>query len=402
MCDCHEKKPRERKIDDQVIQSAPRQGFWSYVVDDDAADQGRIKQLAEDVRAEYEAATGEPVSLFLDATNLEWGDDWRQRIDEALESAAFFIPVITPRFFQSKECRRELRRFLERAELLGVKELLLPIYYRTVKALEGEFPESHPDPELLRAIRDTQRIDWRELRFKDRASEDYRRAVADVVARLVAAWERIESASVDVPEPTLPPIAPENRTAEDDEPGDLDLLADLEQSMEGWNESLTLLNRGQEESTAAMGAATNRINESSSSRDRQHIIRQLASELEAPTQQLIDASQQMAVHVRTADPGAQFLFAKAAELIETGSPEQQEMAKTLFATTRKMGAASAKMNASVSELLGVMRTTSKLSRHLRPVLRRQEQAYTVAIEAGEVIQGWVALIDRLEAGSEDN
>lgn len=59
-------------------------GFWSYAHADDEAEGGRITQLADLLRQEYELLTGEPLTLSLDISLLEWGADWRQKIDEAL------------------------------------------------------------------------------------------------------------------------------------------------------------------------------------------------------------------------------------------------------------------------------------------------------------------------------
>src|SRR6266496_3910684 len=87
--------------------------FWSYAHRDDEAENGRIAGLARDVVAQYEMITGEMIELFLDTDSLEWGDEWRPKVDASLSSVAFFIPVLTPRYFQSVECRRELN-FLTR------------------------------------------------------------------------------------------------------------------------------------------------------------------------------------------------------------------------------------------------------------------------------------------------
>lgn len=85
------------------------QGFWSYVHADDQAEGERISRLARDVSAQFEMLTGEPITLFLDKDAIRWGEDWRATIDTSLASVAFFIPVMTPRYFMSAECRREFQ-----------------------------------------------------------------------------------------------------------------------------------------------------------------------------------------------------------------------------------------------------------------------------------------------------
>jgi hypothetical protein len=102
-------------------------GFWSYVHADDDTDGGRISRLAKDVVAGFDMLTGESIDLFLDRDQISWGEDWRNKIDESLSSIAFFIPVLTPRYLMSSECRRELQFFAQRAKRLGIEELVLPL-----------------------------------------------------------------------------------------------------------------------------------------------------------------------------------------------------------------------------------------------------------------------------------
>ena len=383
-----------------AIQVAPRQGFWSYVVRDDEHEQGRIRQLAEDVAAEYEATTAEAVELFFGQADLKWGDDWRQRIDEALESAAFFIPVITPRFFQSMECRREFRRFLGRARALGVTELLLPIYYRTVDALEGEPPEDHPDKDLLNAIRQTQWKDWRDLRFQDRSSEEYRRAVASVVNRLVEASRKIESAPSDSAVAASSGGGDEAVERPEEEPGDLDSLADFEQELPRWVE----IHEGANDAIVAintmMRAAVERIQSPPDEKKRfvyaKLITHKLAQDLVAPIDRLGEAGKDLSGLAQKLDPGARILFTQAVEAVRSGDPDAAPAAKKLLGNARSLATSTAKLKEGGRKMIVTLGPLTRLSRDLRPVVRRLRQAVTVFIEAGDVTRDWVAFIDELE------
>jgi hypothetical protein len=142
-----------------------RAGFWSYVRADDEADDGRITRLASLVRDEYALLTGEDIAVFVDRESLSWGDEWQRRIDEALEGTAFFIPVLTPRYFRSSACRRELLTFAGHAKSLHVSELLLPLLYVDVPSLFDE----ESDDEAIALIARMQYEDWRELRLEDGA-----------------------------------------------------------------------------------------------------------------------------------------------------------------------------------------------------------------------------------------
>ena len=161
------------------------EGFFSYVHADDEAEGERITRLARDVSAQFEMLTGEPLSLFLDKDAIEWGEKWREKIDSTLASVAFFIPILTPRYFLRAECRRELQFFARRATQLGVKDLVLPLHYVNVPALSDE----GSDDDLIQLIRGFQWEDWRELRFADVATETYRNELRD--------WRRVSLKLID-------------------------------------------------------------------------------------------------------------------------------------------------------------------------------------------------------------
>jgi hypothetical protein len=55
--------------------------------------------------------TASTLEVFLDRDSIRWGEEWRERIDSAVAGTTFFIPIVTPRYFLRKECRRELLSF---------------------------------------------------------------------------------------------------------------------------------------------------------------------------------------------------------------------------------------------------------------------------------------------------
>src|SRR5436305_9050471 len=155
-------------------------GFWSYVHDDDEAEGGRIARLARDVASQFEMLTAEPLDLFLDKDAIKWGEHWPAKVDSTLASVAFFIPVMTPRYFTSPECRRELQFFARQANRLGIQDLVLPLHYVNVQALHDD----NAADDLIALIRPFHWQDWRELRFADVSAGNYRKGVSDLAARL--------------------------------------------------------------------------------------------------------------------------------------------------------------------------------------------------------------------------
>ena len=174
--------------------------FLSYVHADDAAEGGRIVRIAEDVCSQYELTTGERLTIFLDRRDIGWGQDWRHTIDTVLASVAFFIPVVTPRYFRSTQCRREFELFTRHPQQLGVQRLVLPVRYIDFSDLHVERPA---DP-LLAASLAYQWEDWTELRLEAPESPRYRAATTRMAASLAAA----RSAPSHGPAAARPPGSP--------------------------------------------------------------------------------------------------------------------------------------------------------------------------------------------------
>jgi hypothetical protein len=155
-------------------------GFWSYARADNQLDGGAILELASLIGEEYNLLTGEPLELFVDRDNITWQQEWRERIGSSLTEITFFIPIITPRYFRTPECRRELLEFAARAMSLGVRELLLPILYVETQDLS---PES--GDEAVTLVANAQYVDWRAVRLWAPDSRDYRVAVNSLAQRLL-------------------------------------------------------------------------------------------------------------------------------------------------------------------------------------------------------------------------
>ena len=165
-------------------QRAPA-AFFSYVHADDEYDRG-ITQLHAALEGEARLQIGTEFPIFLDRDDLLWGDNWKQRIDESLDTVSLLIPVITPAFFRSPECRRELERFVEREETLARSDLVWPIYY--VHAPEMDEPG---DDRIAQLLASRQYADWRELRFEPFTSPTVRQRLAVLAAHLRESTRRI-------------------------------------------------------------------------------------------------------------------------------------------------------------------------------------------------------------------
>ena len=103
--------------------------FMSYVRRVDRHDRGQLTTFRELLEDEVRLNGIADFAIFQDRQDIDWGEDWRDRIHESLDNVGLLIPVMTPNFFQSDPCRYEVQLFLDREKALNAGQLILPIYY---------------------------------------------------------------------------------------------------------------------------------------------------------------------------------------------------------------------------------------------------------------------------------
>ena len=80
------------------------------------------------------------VKIFYDKEELEWGDNWKDRILNGTKKDEFAIIVISENFFDREWTERELGEFLNRQNRNGQK-LILPILHNiSVEQLKEKYP----------------------------------------------------------------------------------------------------------------------------------------------------------------------------------------------------------------------------------------------------------------------
>lgn len=171
--------------------NTPR-AFMSYTRFDDQNDGGQLTRLRERLSKEIQAVTGAPFEIFQDIEDIEWGQRFEQRIAEALHTATFLIPIITPSFFKSRYCREELQLFLKHEAERGRNDLILPIYY--IECDELENPTSHTSDELVQTLATRQRSDWRGLRFESLRTKKVRATLTEMAMQVRDALKRLPPA----------------------------------------------------------------------------------------------------------------------------------------------------------------------------------------------------------------
>jgi F-box protein 11 len=190
----------------------PAMAFLSYVHFDDQHDFGRLSELSKRLAGEVRVQLGRPFEMFHDKSSLAWGDAWRRRIEESLDGASLLIPVITPGYFNSVECRREFERFVKKERELNRSDLILPIYYVEARVLNDE--NARAVDSVVKVVAEREYLDWRELRFEPLDHPDVQRTLARMALQMIARLEPAAAAArppVDAPaaaQSAQPPAAP--------------------------------------------------------------------------------------------------------------------------------------------------------------------------------------------------
>jgi formylglycine-generating enzyme required for sulfatase activity len=166
----------------------PPDAFLSYTRWDDQRDRGKISQFRQELAAEVRTVTGEPFEIFQDVDDIGVGERWSDKLDQMLDEARFFIPILTPNYFRSEACRDELGRFLNEEKAKGRGDLVLPIYYIECDVLEDA--ELRTIDPLATEIHKRQHHDWRKLRHSPFSTRAVKTALHDLARAIGRARRR--------------------------------------------------------------------------------------------------------------------------------------------------------------------------------------------------------------------
>ncbi|MDD9376938.1 toll/interleukin-1 receptor domain-containing protein [Streptomyces sp. ZAF1911] len=365
-------------------------GFWSYTHRDDEIEGGRIRRLALKIANEFEVITADELRVFLDKNDIKWGHEWRDRIDNALTSATFFMPIITPRFFKSDECRREVLTFSGHAKSLGLEELLLPILYTEVPAIR----KGDTSDEVVSLISKRQYEDWTALRLEDEDSPTYRKAVHRLATRLVEILERANE--VAVPEP------PNLDSAEsDDEPGTLELMSDAEAALPRWGSVMTEFASTITEIGELTRAASDEMSQSDARgggfAGRLRLTHQLAQALQQPVDRLGELGLQYSAELVTIDPAILGIIRQVESEGTAGSAETQEFFVTIKDFAEK-GRGNSEAFQGFIESVG---TVSGLSKSMRPLTRKIQGAVQQILDGQSILNEWERRINEIGDGQSE-
>lgn len=369
-------------------------GFVSYVHKDNERTKGRMLGVVQEIADEFSLITGEDLEIFVDRTSLEWGDKWRDKINNALQDTTFFIPLVTPAFFKSQECRNELLKFAAAAKSVDAADLLLPILYIDVDDLSED-----SDDEAVVLIAETQYVEWMDLRLEEESSAKYRQAINACAKRLAKVSADYAARAAVLP---AQPAQPEAGAAEssddwdDEAPGLVDHIARVEERLPRWGELLV------EWSTPA-GEIGDLVTEAGRKMDkgtaegkamgyRILVAQELAKELDAPATRLRDLGEEYLSTVLEIDAGVRAIISYASEQTdEDARREACEMFTSLRGFVESAGVAST----AVTGLIESMQTPAKSYKDLRRPLGVMRTGLRNFLDAQAIYDEW----DRMIASS---
>jgi len=191
-------------------------GFFSYAREDDADSNGALSALRSRIQRELRGQLGRSVKdfrLWQDKEAIAPGTLWETEIRTAVAQSVFFIPIITPTTVRSEFCRFEFDAFLAREHAFERSDLIFPILYIRVPALEDS-ALWQADP-VLSMIARRQYVDWRVFRHRDVYSTQIGEAIELLCSKIVEALTRPAASEAEI-EQRLQREADQQRLREDE------------------------------------------------------------------------------------------------------------------------------------------------------------------------------------------
>lgn len=161
--------------------------FFSYARHDDGATNGLLSRIRLRLETEVRAFAGDDeLEVFQDTDDLEPGDIWEKKLRDAIDESAFFIPVLTPYYYNRPSCRRELEAWLINYRTPNLRKRILPIDFVPLIRRTGN--GSPKDP---------LRVELDKLQHVDLSRFRNRRPVSGHLADEISALARLISAMID-------------------------------------------------------------------------------------------------------------------------------------------------------------------------------------------------------------
>jgi CheY-like chemotaxis protein len=165
--------------------------FLSYTRKDDEFFGGYITAFRKTLENAVHVVSGkETFKVFQDVEGIVIGENWKKKLNDVIHGSSFFVPMLSPLFFNSKPCIEEVEEFLEHERTLNRDDLILPVYFLVTAKLEKK-EEREKDP-IAKELATRQMFDWRENAKLPLQEPAAREAILELAREIAAATERLE------------------------------------------------------------------------------------------------------------------------------------------------------------------------------------------------------------------
>jgi len=169
-----------------------------------------IDAFADGLRANLAELLGGSVTIWRDTGKIAASNVWRADLQAAVDKAGIFLAVMSHGYLSSKECARELDRFLQHMKQSGdPPRRLVPVFKQPLD------PDT-PAPDELARIQDHKFFDWpkdsrnwRELRPDDAGSREFWASLGRLAQDIMFALKQMEDAAPKGPAVFLARTPPE-------------------------------------------------------------------------------------------------------------------------------------------------------------------------------------------------
>ena len=325
--------------------------------------------------------TGEEFPIFQDRQDNLTGQRWERRIENVIDGTTFLITIITPSFFNSDMCMKEVRQFIEREQALNRDDLIIPILYVPTPALQN------PDNEIACNLRSRHYFAWGALRFEDSDSNKYRKTISELAEQIVSAIDRSNQSEQE------PILATDNLPVKESDPdsgsGFIELTAEAEDAMPLFVQTTIEFAGKLEEMGDEAVAATNEFEKANRSGKpasaRLAIVHRFANRLEKPTMDMEILANEYNDQLMRVGGGIDALIG---QLEATTDREDLDAARELLST---LNGVVNQVDEGMDSLLHLHETLlplHNLSSTLRPVLKRISGAIHKLVPSQDVFRGW--------------
>ena len=303
-------------------------------------------------------------------TIVEYG----RKLDRC-ELAGVFLPVVTPCYLASSSCMKELNQYLAKVEKDGAGDLILPLMMIDPSATRGV------DDRILGKLKSFQYKDIMAMRFMDRGSGGYRKALNSLALGMLRAQRALECAAMR--DSALVVADRPSKSSEGDDGGGfvIDSISDLPTKAEAIVNCLTSLMGDTDEIGATFGSAADKITAGPRVPNLMlAYMLELSREIDPMVGNMSKHAGELSRSVSEADP----LFRTVLGSDLAKSEEAAELVEGIRALVENAESA----RAGIEELQLAARDAGKLSRILYRPLKILERSAAVCISSFDVCISW--------------